>query len=103
MMNYQSVSGSSAENLFIELFSDTFGVEKMCIRDSQKGILLLMIAMVIIFTVFYAKTISRVGFAYQGAILVPVSYTHLDVYKRQHPCMQRHTVWHKYPDRSNLN
>lgn len=37
----------------------------------QKGILLLMIAMVIIFTVFYAKTISRVGFAYQGAILVP--------------------------------
>lgn len=37
----------------------------------QKGILLLMIAMIIIFTVFYAKTISRVGFAYQGAILVP--------------------------------
>ena len=30
-----------------------------------------MIAMVIIFTVFYAKTISRVGFAYQGAVLVP--------------------------------
>lgn len=28
MTNYQSVSGSSAENLFIELFSDTFGVEK---------------------------------------------------------------------------
>lgn len=37
----------------------------------QKGVLLLMIAMVIIFTVFYAKMISRVGFAYQGAILVP--------------------------------
>lgn len=37
----------------------------------QKGVLLLMIAMVIIFTMFYAKTISRVGFAYQGAILVP--------------------------------
>ncbi len=37
----------------------------------QKGVLLLMIAMVIIFTVFYAKTISQVGFAYQGAILVP--------------------------------
>ena len=35
MMNYQSVSGSSAENLFIELFSDTFGVEKAGYLYSQ--------------------------------------------------------------------
>lgn len=35
MTNYQSVSGSSAENLFIELFSDTFGVEKAGYLYSQ--------------------------------------------------------------------
>ena len=28
MHTYRSVSGSSAEDLFIELFSDTFGAEK---------------------------------------------------------------------------
>ena len=28
MPTYRSISGSSAENLFIELFSDTFGAEK---------------------------------------------------------------------------
>lgn len=35
MTNYQSVSGSSPENLFIELFSDTFGVEKAGYLYSQ--------------------------------------------------------------------
>ena len=35
MTNYQSVSGSSAENLFIELFSDTFGVKKAGYLYSQ--------------------------------------------------------------------
>ena len=28
MSNYKSASGSSAEDLFIELFADTFGAEK---------------------------------------------------------------------------
>ncbi len=37
----------------------------------QKGVLLFMIVMVIAFWAVYFMTISRVGFAYQGAILVP--------------------------------
>ena len=35
MANYQSASGSSAENLFIELFTDTFGLEKAGYLYSQ--------------------------------------------------------------------
>ena len=31
MPTYRSASGSSAEDLFIELFSDTFGAEKAAI------------------------------------------------------------------------
>ena len=37
----------------------------------QKGILILMIAMALIFAVIYPKTISRVGYRYNDAILVP--------------------------------
>ena len=37
----------------------------------QKGILLFLLAMTLVFTVAYPVTISRVGFAYKGAILVP--------------------------------
>lgn len=37
----------------------------------QKSILLLMLGMTLIFSVIYPITISRVGFAYKGAILVP--------------------------------
>ena len=37
----------------------------------QKGFLAAIIVMVLIFTVVYAVTISRVGFAYKNAILVP--------------------------------
>ncbi len=37
----------------------------------QKAILILMIGMALIFAVIYAKTISRVGFAYNEEILVP--------------------------------
>ena len=37
----------------------------------QKGILLVMLAMAIIFAVIYPKTISRVGYEYENAILVP--------------------------------
>ena len=35
MRTYASVSGSSAENLFIDLFSDTFGAEKAGYLYSQ--------------------------------------------------------------------
>ena len=35
----------------------------------QKGLLVAMIAMVLVFGVIYAKTISRVGFEYGGEIL----------------------------------
>lgn len=37
----------------------------------QKGILLLMLALILVFAVLYAVTISRVGFAYGDTILVP--------------------------------
>lgn len=42
-----------------------------CLDMYQKVILLLMAAMTLVFAVVYAITIARVGFAYQGAILVP--------------------------------
>ena len=35
MLTYRSISGSSAEDLFIELFSDTFGAEKAGYLYSQ--------------------------------------------------------------------
>ena len=37
----------------------------------QKGLLIFMIAMSLIFAVIYPKTISRVGYSYKDAILVP--------------------------------
>lgn len=37
----------------------------------QKGILIIMTAMVILFSVIYSVTISRVGFEYADTILVP--------------------------------
>lgn len=37
----------------------------------QKGILILLAAMMLVFTAVYAVTIGREGFAYKGAILVP--------------------------------
>ena len=37
----------------------------------QKGILVIMILMALVFAVIYPKTISRVGFAYKDSILVP--------------------------------
>lgn len=37
----------------------------------QKGVLILSVIIVLIFTAVYPMTISRVGFAYKGAILVP--------------------------------
>ncbi len=38
----------------------------------QKCLLIVMVIMVLIFAVIYPKTISRVGYRYNGAILVPM-------------------------------
>lgn len=46
----------------------------------QKGVLLLMMAMVLVFAVFYSVTISRVGFEYEDTILVPVKENGSTVY-----------------------
>ena len=42
-----------------------------CLGRYQKGLLLIMVAMIIVFSMLYPITIARVGFAYKGAILVP--------------------------------
>ena len=42
-----------------------------CLNYYQKGLLLLMTAMMLVFAVLYPVTISRVGFQYKGTILVP--------------------------------
>lgn len=42
-----------------------------CLDCYQKGILLLMTAMVVVFTVIYPMSIAREGFAYKNAILIP--------------------------------
>ena len=42
-----------------------------CLGRYQKGILLLMAVMVLVFAVVYAVTIAREGFVYRDAILVP--------------------------------
>ena len=42
-----------------------------CLGRYQNGLLLIMVAMIIVFSMLYPITIARVGFAYKGAILVP--------------------------------
>ena len=42
-----------------------------CLGGYQKGLLFIMVAMIIVFTMLYPITIARVGFAYKDAILVP--------------------------------
>ena len=46
----------------------------------QKGILIFMIAMALIFAVIYPKIISRVGYRYNDAILVPTQENGNTVY-----------------------
>lgn len=41
------------------------------LNDYQKGIIIVMVAMILIFAVIYPKTISRVGYRYNDEILVP--------------------------------
>ncbi len=42
-----------------------------CLGRYQKGVLLAMMMMVLVFTILYPVTISREGFAYKNAILIP--------------------------------
>lgn len=42
-----------------------------CLNRYQKGVLLVMAVMVLVFAVVYSMTISRVGFEYKDTILVP--------------------------------
>lgn len=46
----------------------------------QKAVLIIVIAMVLIFTVLYPLTISRMGFSYQDAILIPSQQGNSTVY-----------------------
>lgn len=41
------------------------------LNSYQKGILIFMIAMVLVFAIVYPKTISKVGFDYKDTIFVP--------------------------------
>ena len=53
---------------------------KMCIRDSS----FTMNCFNILHTLFLAVSVFDNGFLYNRGNIAPVSYTHLDVYKRQH-------------------
>lgn len=46
----------------------------------QKGLLLLLLAMVLVFAVVYHMTIARVGVLYQNAIFVPAEENGVTVY-----------------------
>ena len=85
MPAYSSASGSSAEDLFIELFSDAFGAEKAAYLYTQYP-----------FSDIYQNSRFADFLLENGGRKVaieiddeashnprPVSYTHLDVYKRQ--------------------
>jgi len=51
-----------------------------CLNRYQKGVVLLMTAMVLVFTVVYPLTIAREGFAYKNAILIPIEENGSTVY-----------------------
>lgn len=56
-------------------------MEKLkCLGAYQKGVLLFMTAMVLVFTVIYPMTIAREGFAYENAILIPTQENGNTVY-----------------------
>ena len=50
------------------------------LNSYQKGVLIFMIAMSLMFAVIYPKTISRVGYRYHDAILVPTEENGYTVY-----------------------
>ena len=47
----------------------------------QKGVLIFMTVMTLIFAIIYPKTISKVGYRYNDAILVPIQETGQTIYK----------------------
>lgn len=69
----------------------------------QKGILIVMLAMTLIFAVIYPRTIARVGFRYKDTILVPAQENGVTLYsgkiKGQQACFtvsDNHTVVFQY-------
>lgn len=58
MTEYRSASGSSAEDLFIELFADTFGAEKAGYLYSQYPFY--DIYQMHVLLILYSKTVQRV-------------------------------------------
>ena len=73
----------------------------------QKGVLLFMIAMVLIFTVLYPTTIAREGFAYKNAILIPNSENGSTVYsgkiqgkQAEFTVCEDKTVYFQYDDKT---
>lgn len=72
----------------------------------QKGILILMMAMALIFAVIYPKTISRVGYRYNDAILVPIQENGYTLYsgkiKGKQACftVSENTVMFQYGDKT---
>ena len=50
------------------------------LNNYQKGILIFMIVMALIFAVIYSTTISRIGYKYNDAILVPIEENENTVY-----------------------
>lgn len=47
----------------------------------QKGVLMIMVALILVFAAIYSKTISKVGFRYHTAILVPTQENGQTIYK----------------------
>lgn len=56
----------------------------------QKGVLIFMIAMALVFAVVYLKTISQVGFEYKNKILVPSQENGSTVYSGKIRGQQAH-------------
>lgn len=78
-----------------------------CLGSYQKGVLLFMIAMVLIFTVLYPTTIVREGFAYKNAILIPNSENGSTVYsgkiqgkQAEFTVCEDKTVYFQYDDKT---
>ena len=57
MTGYKSASGSAAEDLFIELFADTFGAEK---RDFYiRNIIFSIYIITIVLRIFFLKAVQE--------------------------------------------
>ena len=77
------------------------------LNNYQKGILVFMIAMALIFAVVYPKTLSKVGYNYNDAILVPIVENDNTVYsgkikgeQAEFIVFDDHTVAFQYGDKN---